>query len=228
VLATVHIADIKRGEALKLIARGPTRITAPGLRHANVGLAAPLGGGLRPKPDLGRVALVAMWDDDRAVDRFLADAPIARTLAGGWHARLQPLRAHGSWPGLADDLPRSRAVETEGPLAVLTLGRLRWPLLVPFLRASAKAEARVVVAPGLIWATGIGRPPFFATCSLWESADASTAFAYSRGEAHNDAIAAGRAKPFHHQEAFVRFRPYDVAGRLDGRNPLGAAWLAGV
>jgi hypothetical protein len=228
VLASVHIADIKRGEALKLIAKGPKGIASPGLRHANLGLAAPLGGGLRPKPDIGRVALVAMWDDDQAIDHFLADAPIARALAGGWHARLQPLRAHGSWPGLADDLPRSRAVDNVGPVAVLTLGRLRWPRLLPFLRASAKAEARVVVAPGLIWATGIGRPPFFATCSLWQSADASTAYAYTQGEGHNDAITAGRAKPFHHQEAFVRFRPYAAAGHLDGRNPLGEAWLAGV
>ena len=86
----------------------------------------------------------------------------------------------------------------------------------------------MVVAPGLIWATGIGRPPFFATCSLWHSADASTAYAYSPGDAHNAAIAEGHAQPFHHQQAFVRFRPYDSAGRLDGRNPLGAAGLAGV
>ena len=227
-LASVHIADIKRGEALKRIVKGPARITAPGLRHANLGLAAPLGGGLRPKPDVGRLALIAMWDDDEAIDHFLTDAPIARTLAGGWHARLQPLRAHGSWPGLADDLPRSRAVDNEGPVAVLTLGRLRLPRLFPFLRASAKAEARVLVAPGLIWATGIGRPPFLATCSLWQSADASTAYAYGQGDAHNDAIVAGRAKPFHHREAFVRFRPYDTAGHLDGRNPLGETWLAGV
>jgi hypothetical protein len=228
VIASVHIADIKRGDALKHIVKGPKGISAPGLRHANLGLAAPLGAGLRPNPDLGRLALIAMWDDDQAIDRFLADSPIARTLSAGWHARLQPLRAHGSWPGLADDLPRSRAVDNEGPVAVLTLGRLRWRRLLPFLRASAKAEARVIVAPGLIWATGIGRPPFFATCSLWQSADASTAYAYSQGEAHNDAIAAGRAEPFHHQEAFVRFRPYDAAGHLDGRNPLGETWLAGV
>ena len=137
-LASVHIADIKRGDALKLIAKGPKGITSSGLRHANLGLAAPLGGGLRPKPDIGRLALIAMWENDEAIDHFLTAAPIARALAGGWHARLQPLRAHGSWPGLADDLPRSRAVDNEGPVAVLTLGRLRLPRLLPFLRASAR------------------------------------------------------------------------------------------
>lgn len=227
-LASVHIADIGSRAALTLLVKGPSRVTAPGLRRANLGLAAPLGQGLRPKPDLGRLALIALWDDDQAIDRFLADAPIAHALAGGWHTRLEPLRAYGSWPGLADDLPRSRAVEGDGPVAVLTLGRLRLPRLVPFLRASAKAEERVVVAPGLIWATGLARPPFVATCSLWQSADASTAYAYTQGDAHNAAIVQGHAKPFHHQQAFVRFRPYGSAGRLDGRNPLGDAWLAGV
>ena len=36
----------------------------------------------------------------------------------------------------------------------------------------------------------------------------------------DDDDALGRAKPFHHREAFVRFRPYAVEGRLEGKNPL--------
>ncbi|HEV7524833.1 MAG TPA: spheroidene monooxygenase [Acidimicrobiia bacterium] len=225
-LASVHIADLGLGRALGLIAKGPARIQADGLRNANLGLAAPLGGGLAPKPQLGRVALITMWDDDEALDRFVASSPIAHAFAGGWHTRLRPLRTHGSWPGLPDDLPHSRAVDGDEPVAVLTLGRLRWPRLGPFLRSSAKAGDRAVDAPGLIWATGLARPPFFATCSLWESAAASAGYAYGAGDAHHDAIAAGRAKPFHHQEAFVRFRPYSFGGHLDGRNPLGATSLA--
>jgi len=224
-LASIHVADLGPRHALTLVAKGPSRITAPGLRGANVALAARLGGPTTTKPDFARVALIAMWDDDAALDRFVADSPIARALADGWHVRLEPLRAHGSWPGLPDDLSKSRRVEGAGPVGVLTLARARVPRLVPFLRTSAKAETRVVGAPGLIWATALVRPPFFSTCSLWESADASTTYAYTQGDAHNDAIAAGRAKPFHHQEAFVRFRPYASVGHLDGRNPLPESWL---
>jgi hypothetical protein len=219
-LASVHIADVGPRRALALVTKRESRISAPGLRHVNLALAARLGGSLLSKPEPGRVALVAMWDDDAALDRFLADSPLASAFAHGWHTRLQPLRAHGSWPGLADDIPKARSVRDTQPVAVLTMGRVKLSRLVPFLRASAKAEARVVGAPGLIWSTALVRPPFVSTCSLWESADASTAYAYSPGDAHNDAIAAGRAKPFHHQEAFVRFRPYASSGHLDGPNPL--------
>lgn len=225
-LASVHIADVGPRHALALVTKRKSALAAPGLRHANLALGARLAAPTPTKVQPGRVALIAFWDDDAALDRFLADSPIAQALSGGWHVRLEPLRAHGSWPGLADDIAKSRRVEGAGPVGVLTMGRLRIPRLVPFLRASAKAEKRVVGAPGLIWGTALVRPPFVATCSLWESADASTAYAYTSGDAHNAAIASGRAKPFHHQEAFVRFRPYASAGHLDGRNPLTESWLA--
>jgi heme-degrading monooxygenase HmoA len=227
-LASIHIADLGPRRALPLIAKGPSRVTAPGLRNVNLAVAARLGGPLPTKADIGRVALLAMWDDDAALDRFLADAPIARAFADGWHVRLAPLRAHGSWPGLPDDISKSRRVEGSGPVGVFTMGRVRIPRLPAFLKHSVRAEARVVGAPGLIWGTALVRPPFVATCSLWESADASTAYAYTQGDAHHAAIAAGRAKPFHHQEAFVRFRPYASVGHLDGRNPLPDSRLTRV
>ena len=35
-----------------------------------------------------------------------------------------------------------------------------------------------------------------------------------------EAVAAGRAKPFHHQEAFIRLAIDEIRGSLAGRNPL--------
>jgi hypothetical protein len=126
-----------------------------------------------------------------------------------------------------DDLPRARKVDGDGPAAVLTLGRVRLGRVVSFFRTSAKAEGAVLEAPGLIWATGLAKPPFVATCSLWQSSDALSAYAYgSDAPAHPSAIAADRAKPFHQQSAFIRFRPYDSEGKLDGRNPLAESWTA--
>ena len=224
-IASVHIADVGVGRALKVLRKAPSPESVSGLRQANVALTAALGQRV-PKPSLGRVALVAFWDADDALDRFLADHTLAKTLAGGWRVRLDPLRAWGSWPGLRDDLSRNRTVDHDGPAAVVTLGRLRWPQGFRFLRTSAKAEAAVVHAPGLTWATGMARPPFFSTCSLWESSEALSAYAFTQGGAHHGAIAADRGKPFHHQSAFVRFRPYASAGSLDGKNPLREHWLS--
>jgi hypothetical protein len=80
--------------------------------------------------------------------------------------------------------------------------------------------------PGLGWATGLARPPFVATCSLWESTKALATYAYGHtAPAHPDAIAAGEAKPFHHESAFIRFRPYGSTGGLEGKNALHADWM---
>jgi hypothetical protein len=226
VIASVHIADVGVGTSLKVLRKAPSPASVSGLRWANVALAAALDKSVLPKPMLGRVALVAFWDGDDALDRFLVDDPGAKPFAGGWRLRLDPLRAWGSWPGVPADLSRSRTVDHEGLAAVLTLGRLRWPQGFRFLRTSAKAEAAVVDAPGLTWATGMARPPFFCTCSLWQSSDALSAYAFTQGGAHHGAIAADRGKPFHHQSAFIRFRPYGSVGSLEGKNPLREHWLS--
>jgi hypothetical protein len=224
--ALVQIADLGPRRALPLVLKGPS-VKAAGLRNAEIGLSAPLSAALFPKPQAGRVALVTMWDDETALDRFVADDPIAQSMADGWSARLQPLRAWGAWPGVPDDIPKARTVENSGAVAVLTMGRLRVRRAVPFVRATAKAEGRVVVAPGCIWATGLSRPPLVSTFSLWESADAAREYAFAPG-AHDDAIVQGRAEPFHKREVFVRFRPYASTGHLDGRNPLTDAMVASL
>jgi len=228
-IASVHVADLGVGSALAVIGRAPKPKDVPGLRHANVALAAPLGGSALPAPQFWRVGLVAFWDDDAAVDRFLAEHRVAKRLAEGWRVRLEPQRCFGSWPGVDADLPRSRAMTSAGPVAVLTLGRTRMTQLPRFLRTSNKAENAVIGAPGLTWTTGMAKPPFFATCSLWESADAAASYAYGqRDGAHPHAIDVDRAKPFHHQSAFIRFRPYRSEGHLVGKNPLHAHWLDGA
>jgi hypothetical protein len=226
-LASVHLADTGARSALSILRKPPDPGTVPGLRHVDAALAAPLRGAVRPAPDVRRVGLVAFWDDDDALDAYLADHRVAAAMGGGWHVRLEPLRAFGSWPGLPEGLPTTRTTDHDGPAAVLTLGRLRLSQAIRFLRTSAKAEAAVVDAPGLTWATGLGRPPFVGTCSLWENAQALSTYAYGRGEpAHPDAITANRVKPFHHQSAFVRFRPYRSEGQLEGRNPLPERWMS--
>ncbi|MEY2447758.1 MAG: hypothetical protein QOH79_1234 [Acidimicrobiaceae bacterium] len=226
-IASVHLADVGVRSALGILRKAPKPGSIAGLRHADVGTLAPLSASLRKSPSLGRVGLVAFWDSEDAVDRFLSGHRLAEKLAGGWHTKLEPLRAFGSWPGLPTDTPRSRATDYDGQAVVLTLGRFRLLRAVRFFRTSAKAEERVLTAPGLIWATGIARPPFIGTCSLWENTNALSTYAYGGSEAaHPGAITADRATPFHHQSAFIRFRPYGAEGSLDGKNPLRESALA--
>src|SRR4051794_34689458 len=182
-IASVHIADVGARSALAITRKAPPPGSIAGLRSAGVGLAAPLSKTVLPSVQLGRAALIAFWDDDAAIDRFLADHPLAAKFASGWHLRLDPLRAYGSWPGLPGSVPAERKVDHEGPVAAITLGRLMPSQAIRFLRTSAKAEASVLQAPGMIWATGFARPPsFVATCSLWESTRALSTYAYGHSD----------------------------------------------
>ena len=221
VIATVQVADVGAMGVLRSVIRRPKPSATPGLRWADAGLLAPLA--MAGPPPVRRAGLFAFWDDDASFDRFLAEDPLAERFAGGFHARLQPRRAYGSWPGLPPDLPTSRAVNEEGPVVVFTLGRLRISQTVRFLRASRPAERTARENEGLLWGSAAVRPPFVATVTLWRDAEATVAYAYGREQpAHSEAIAAQRRKDFHRQSAFIRFAPIRLEGTLRGTNPYTA------
>lgn len=221
-IATVQLVDLGALGSLRAMARAPKPGAVPGLRSADVAVLAPLA--LAGPPPLGRAGLIAFWDDEDAFERFRHDHPLGQRFAGGLEARLRPLRAFGSWPGLPADVPSSRAVQHDGAVVVLTLGRLRLSQAVRFLRASRPAERAATEHEGMIWGTAAARPPFVATVSIWRDAQASAAYAYGRQQpAHSDAITEQQRKDFHRRSAFIRFAPTRLQGALEGRNPLVAA-----
>src|SRR5437868_714001 len=109
---SVHIADVGPRAAPRILLSRPR---TPGLRYAATTVAAPLGPRLLPTPQPGRVGLIAAWDDDAAIDAFLEGDPLARRLAGGWHARLEPLRASGAWRALPELSAPERPVDDDEP-----------------------------------------------------------------------------------------------------------------
>jgi hypothetical protein len=224
-IATVQLADLGPAGALRAIVRRPKLSDTPGLKAAEVAVFAPLA--VSGPPPIRRAGLIAFWDDDDGFDRFVDNDPIGQRFSGGFQARLRPLRAHGSWPGLPADVPTSRAVPHDGPVVVLTLGRLRISQAVRFLRTSRPAERAAAAHDGMIWGSAAVRPPFVATMSIWEDAQVTAAFAYGRQQAaHSDAIRAQERKDFHRQSAFIRFAPTRLEGTLRGSNPLVASDIA--
>jgi hypothetical protein len=224
VIATVQLADLGPVGTAQVLMRRPKPVDVPGLRSAELALFAPLA--LAGPPPISRAGLIAFWDDDAAFDRFIETDAIGRRFSGGFHARLRPLRAHGSWPGLPADVPDSRAARHDGPVVVLTLGRLRFSQAVRFLRASRPAEKAANAHDGMLWGSAAVRPPFVATMSIWESAQSTAAYAYGQQRpAHSDAIAEQQRKDFHRQSAFIRFAPTRLDGALGGSNPLTASTI---
>lgn len=219
-LVSIDIAKVGPRRGLRVLANRPRVGRIEGMRYAETVFTAPLGGGLIPKANLGTVGLIAAWDDDAALDRF-ADHPLARVFAAGWQARMEPLRVSGSWPKMPGLPERQVPVDDDEPVAVLTLGRLKPWRLRSFLRSAAPAEADVVAEPGLVAATGFGRPPLVSTFSLWSTAAAMRDYSYRQGGSHHAAVAADRSRPFHRESAFIRFRPYATRGACGDFGALG-------
>ena len=64
--------------------KSPKPGSIPGLRQADVAFAAPLSGSLKKAVDFRRVGLVAFWDDDASLDRFLNGDRLGEKLSDGW------------------------------------------------------------------------------------------------------------------------------------------------
>lgn len=223
-ILSVHIADVGPRAALGILRAAPAPGDVPGLRYAEPAIGAALGGAVLQAPRPGRVGLIAAWDRDESLEDFLHGHELAKRLAGGWHVRLDPLRIWGAWSALPDFPREQQPVDPDEPVAVLTLGRLRFRRAPSFFRTNAPAADQAVAHPALAAGTGLARPPrFLATFSLWRSAAEMRAYATGpEVTGHADAVRAHRARAFHHESAFMRFRPYAARGTWDGREPLAA------
>jgi hypothetical protein len=221
VIVSIHIADVGPREGAAVLLRPPRPGRVPGLTYVETTTTAALGEPLLPPKHFGRVGMIAAWESDAALDDFCHRHPVAARLAGGWRVRLEPLRVFGAWAGMPGLPARALPVDDEEPVAVLTLGRLRLRRIAPFRRSAAPAEAEAIASPALLAGTGLARPPrLVATFSIWRGAAAMREYAVGDGGSHRAAVAADRARPFHHESAFVRFRPYASEGSWDGRDPL--------
>lgn len=223
VIVSVHLVDVGLPAALRLQRERPRPSEVPGLRYAEMTIAAPLSSRLLPAPNpAGRVGLIAAWEDDQALDGFLEEHPLARRLDAGWRVRLRPMRIWGAWSPVPNLLDREQPMEADEPAAVLTIGRLRLSQTLRFLRASAAAEELALREQAMVASTGLARlPNLVATFSLWRSVAAMRRYTSGTSEpGHSAAVEAHKARPFHHESAFIRFRPYDAHGSWDGIEPL--------
>jgi hypothetical protein len=213
---SMQLADVGAAGP-KLLRRTPDPQTTDGLRYALMFLRGELTPRFINRPRPTHLALFAAWDDDAAFERFEAEHPLGRRLAGDenrWSSRLHALRVFGAWPPHPELTDPGDDGDDDEPAAVLTLGRLMPSQTIRFLRASAPAEKAALEHPGLIAATALARPPFIvSTFSVWRTI--ADLVDYSRGaspDAHRRAARTHHEQPFHSSGVFVRFRPYATRG----------------
>jgi hypothetical protein len=225
-IVSVQLAEVGRRAGIGCLRARPRPAEVPGLTYAETVIPAPIAGKLLPAPDFGRIGLIAAWEDETALERFRERDRLGARLAAGWEVRLEPLRVSGAWPRMPGLPARPLPIDEEEPVVVLTLGRPRLTRLLPFLRSAAAAEADAVAEPALLAATGLARPPrLVSTFTAWSSAAAMKDYSYRRTGAHQGAVRADRERPYHHESAFIRFRPLSSRGEWNGRDPLASASL---
>jgi heme-degrading monooxygenase HmoA len=229
-IASFHLVKERPGRAVAALTRLGTdrvRLAREGgpsfWRLLGTGRGRDTGIGVDPR----RTALFAVWEDDAALDRFLARSAIAarwRDADEAYTVRLRGGIGHGAWRGVAlfDGIaPAQPTDDGDGPVAVLTRATVRarhWPA---FVAAGRRVSGEVATAPGLLAVAGIGEAPLGrqATFSLWRTTTDAHAFAYGRPD-HREAVRRTRAEGWYGEQLFARFQPYASTGTWDGCDPL--------
>jgi hypothetical protein len=220
-----HLALLSPSVTLRTLRRGPQ---AAGLRHAECLALMRLGSPAVSveRLQLRRLAMFAQWEDEPALERFLADHELGRQLNSGWHVRLEYLRRYGEVAAFAGLPVRAGAWDPEEPMVAVTLARLKLPELPRFLKWGRPVERLVASHPGATFATAAVRPPrTFSTFTIWRSVREMTDMVHGRSavpQAHTHAVAMTEQhrRDFHHESAFMRLRPLSEHGTWEGRRLL--------
>lgn len=220
-----HLAEVPARVGARALARP---MSAPGLDHAEC-LSLMRLGAPTISPDrlqLRRLAVFAQWQDEAALEGFLADDPLGRALARGWHVRLEYLRRWSTIAALPGLPPRAGRWDREEPVVAVTLARMRIPEVPRFLRYGKPVERLVRDHPGVTLALAAVRPPrTISTFSVWRTVREMEEMVHGHSpvtepDRHATAMVERQRRDFHHEFATYRFRPISEHGSWEGRSGI--------
>ncbi|HEX2912304.1 MAG TPA: hypothetical protein VH186_15960 [Chloroflexia bacterium] len=213
-------ADERVWAFLQMAWARPLLLNVPGLRFKKM-MGSGLGKVFSLKPDWGRYALLAVWEDETSARNFLEKSAFMRRYSK--HAErvawilLGTISAHGKWSGQNPFLPVAENTSAQDirPIAILTRATIRPYRLRAFWRQAIYPSELLETAPGLISSIGIGEAPFVrqATFSTWESLEDVQNFAY-RSKEHSETIKLTRSMKWYSEELFARFYIIDQTPRF--------------
>ena len=225
---TFHLAKPGLARAAGALLRPPTSSVVAGLQHAECMIPMRLGAAVTSpgRWQVRRLAMFAAWDDEGAIDGFLAETPLGRTLAGGWHVRLRFLRRWGHVSGF-EGLPETAdETDPDAPVVAVTLARLKLPEVPRFLRWGKPVEHLVRDHPATTLALAAARPwRTISTFTVWRSAREMTGMVHGHGngpapDRHAAAMAERRRRDFHLEFTTLRFECLEEYGAWEGRTAI--------
>ena len=223
-----HLAETTLGTTASALLDPPTTDSVPGLRRAECMAVMTLGSPIlsTERMRLRQLAVFASWDDETYIDRFLIETELGRTLARGWHVRLEFLRRWGRVAEF-DDLPESTGeVPPSSPVVAVTLARLKLPEVPRFIRWGKPVEELVRDHPGTTLALAAMRPlRTVSTFSVWRSQREMTDMVRGRdavpgAKRHAVAMVERSRRDFHFEFTTLRFRALSEHGAWLGRSDI--------
>jgi len=173
-----------------------------------------------------QIAMLAVWQNENAIDDFLRTHRLGPTFARGWHVRMEFLRRWGHIKEL-DGLPQiAREYDDRLPVVAVTLARLRVSQAMRFIRWGRPVEEQVRDDPATTFTLAAMRPVrTLSTFSIWRTQRAMTDMVHGRsaapaGDRHAKAMQERNRKDFHHEFTTLRFRPISEHGSWQGRDHL--------
>ena len=223
-----HLVETTPATTVRAFCRPPTMDQVAGLRHAECMAAMTLGAPiLSPaRMQLRNLAVFAAWESNEALDAFLADTKLGRTLSEGWHVRLEFLRRWGQFSELDDLPPNVEDTDPNQPVIAVTLARLKLPQISRFIRWGKPVEELVRDHPGTTLALAAIRPPrTFSTFSVWRSQREMTDMVHGTdsspgADRHAKAMVERDRKDFHYKFTTLRFRAIAEHGKWSGRSDI--------
>lgn len=212
---TYHLVKTSLLNALKLIIWPPRPKNTPGLIHAESMTVMTLGSPVfSPYRLLMRqIALVAQWEDEKAVDLFMAQSRSGKILKKGWYTRLTFLR---QWGQISDfNIPEdaSHVLSENETVVALTIARMKLTEVPRFIHWGRPVEKLVRDHPGtLLSLASIRFPRTVSTFSIWKSQKEMTDMVQGHStvpqpKRHINAMKERDRKDFHFEFTTLRFKP---------------------
>jgi hypothetical protein len=225
---TFHFAMTGIGTTLRALVRPPPGQDVPGLNHAEcmamMTLGAPIFSPARMR--LRHLVMFAAWENDGAIDAFLAGTRLGRAFAEGWHVRMTFLRRWGhvsEFDGLAESVGEQ---DPAAPVVAVTLARMKLPQVPRFIHWGRPVEELVRDHPAKTLAIAAMRlPRTVSTFTVWRSQREMVDMVRGRSsvprpERHAAAMVERQRKDFHFEFTTLRFRPIAEYGNWEGRTHI--------
>ncbi|HYF03891.1 MAG TPA: hypothetical protein VEC36_10975 [Patescibacteria group bacterium] len=220
-----HLVKTSYSSAFKALLAPPKPKAVPGLIHAECMFAMTLGSAVfSPSRMLVRQLVVfAQWENETAIDNFLADNTLGKIVAKGWHTRLAFMRQWGKLTEFEIPTETVEADSPHSPVVAVTLARMKLLQIPRFIHWGRPVEKLVRDHPGTTLSlASIRFPRTVSTFSIWKSQKEMTDMVHGRSSVphpkrHVNAMKERDRKDFHFEFTTLRFKPLSECGEWNGR-----------